>query len=373
MPDTFSWTKDVYEVSLSSRCWCFTPYSAGWDGWDGERPADDEELRQIVATEYELAPLPGWVASIVKGPMNWVGFCGHYLFPLSFLDAVDAIGNETPPLLNHTCYTVDRKRKRRMMDYASCLEAWRQGLDPKTAADELCKRSKSEVDWTVVCRDLWKVLGDHTELKKLLVERMLLRTRWWLRATVWDDDTGEDYCFEEDTREWREEDPLIADNGNPQFRRGGYDESASPRVQENEARLAEICPDWNWFRTVIVEFSWPCAPKAFRFIEKTLWCIGRERPVISLPSFPLEHPEFVPGFLQCEDTCPDRLAAGKWWREFLAALRAWWRDIPKQGEVATDVFQRLGEKMPVKRWLVRLLVRRFDVLADGHLNGMFQQ
>ena len=139
-----------------------------------------------------------------------------------------------------------------------------------------------------------------------------------------------------------------------------------------EARLAEICPDWEWFRTVIVEFSWPCAPKAFRFMEKTLWCIGRERPVISLPSFPLDNPEDVPGFLQCDDTCPDRHAAAKWWQEFTNTLRAWWQARPVQGDVAADVNHRLGERTTVKRWLVRLLVRRCEVLAAGHLNGMLR-
>ncbi|NIQ99358.1 MAG: hypothetical protein GTN78_04045, partial [Gemmatimonadales bacterium] len=128
-------------------------------------------------------------------------------------------------------------------------------------------------------------------------------------------------------------------------------------------RLAEICPDWHWFRTVIAEWSWPCAPKAFRYLEKLLWCVGRERPAISLPSFPLEAPEEVPGFLRCEDTWPDPDFAASWWEAFLCALRAWWQGRPEKGEVAEDVNRRLGECTQTKRWLVRLLVRRLELAA----------
>ncbi len=36
------------------------------------------------------------------------------------------------------------------------------------------------------------------------------------------------------------------------------------------------------------------------------------------------------------------------------------------GEVAKEVGRRLGQATPVKRWLVRLLVRRLELLADQH-------
>jgi len=373
MINRLDWTKKAYETSISSRCWCFTPYDEGWSGSGrtGEDPSVDDELAQIVAMEYELGPLPDWVMRVVEGPIRWTGFCGHYLYPLPFLDAVDAIGSQRAPALNHTCYTVDRKRKQRMMDYAFCLDAWLAGADPVKAAEELVVRNGTEIDWKTICKGIWSVLGERTELKELLIERMLHRTRWWLKATVWDDDAGMEFCRDEYLGDWRESDPLIAENGNPDFRRGGFDEASSPRVQKLEARLAEICPDWDgWFRPVIVECSWPCAPKAFRFVEKTLWCIARERPVISLPSWPLENPEEVPSFLQWRDVCPNQDAAAEWWDSFLGALRGWWQGNPANDDVAKDVNCRLGEPTAVKQWLVRLLVRRLEVLAAGHLRGM---
>ena len=116
--------------------------------------------------------------------------------------------------------------------------------------------------------------------------------------------------------------------------------------------------------------SWPCAFKGFRNMEKTLWCIGKERPVIDLPSFPLNNPEEVPDFLLCRDTYPNQDDVTWWWDSFLAALRAWWRGEPVQGPVGAEVERRLGEPTPIKRWLVRLLVRRLEVLAEGHLKPM---
>ena len=366
------WNRQTYHASLSSRCWCFTPYDRGWrsTGKAGEDPATDEELRQIVQMEQQLGVMPEWVGQVVEGPLRWVGFCGHCTFPQSFLDAVEAIGVGRAPALNHTCYTVDRRRKLRMTDYALCLDGWSSGADAEAVAGELLARSQEATDWLGVCRGIWSALGERTELKELLVERMLHRTRYWLKATVWDDDRGFEFCRDAFLGPWRERDPLLAENGNPRFRAGSFEETASPRVQRLEARLNEICPDWEWFRTVIVEFSWPCAPKAFRFMEKTLWCIGRQKPVISLPSFPLDHPEEVPSFLDPADTHIDREPASQWWGQFLAALRDWWQGRPLSTEVARQMAARLGPSTPVKRWLVRLLVRRLEVLADGHLGGM---
>ena len=127
-----------------------------------------------------------------------------------------------------------------------------------------------------------------------------------------------------------------------------------------EARLADLCPDWEWFQHVI-EWSWLCAPKAFRFLEKLLWCLGKERQAVALPSFPLENADDVPGFLQCEDTYPHPHEAAQWWRSFLGALQAWGRGEQAAGEAADDVARRLGEPTPVKRWLVRLLVRKCEL------------
>lgn len=137
----------------------------------------------------------------------------------------------------------------------------------------------------------------------------------------------------------------------------------SPRMQRVEARLAEICPNWPRVRGDLLEW-WLCAPKAFRFLERKLWNIGKGvgRAFDAEKTGPNEP---VPGFLKCEDTYPNHDEAAAWWRGFLQALDAWWQGTPAKGVVADDVSQRLGESTSLKRWLVRLYARRLRRLEEN--------
>lgn len=378
MVSTFEWSKETYERSVSSYCWSWTPYGDGWEGcvqYGGDLRCD-EELRAIVAMEAILGQAPEWAQQVVRGPIECVAPCGHYTFPLSYLDAVRAIGTGVLPPVHHTCFTVNHLGKRRLQDLAFMLDAWLAGAEPAAAAAELQYRETLEpaiggsqlfpdvlVEWSLTCAGLWGALGEYTELKELLVERLLHQLRWWVKVTVWDDDLGGAWGRDQYVGNWQAADDLVSGNGNSHLRAlSGYRQASSPRVQRLEARLGELCPQWNFFRTVIVDFSWPCGPKAFRYYEKLLWCIGRERQVISLPSFPLADPEPVPNYLGVLAATPDRATAAAWWQALLAALDGWWREEPVCGGVADEVNTLLGESTPVKRWLVRLYVHRLRML-----------
>jgi hypothetical protein len=365
-----SWSRETFESSLSSRCWWFTPYD---DGWRYSGTHTDQELGQIVAMEHSLRPLPEWTPRVVQVAIRSVPPCGHYLFPRGYLDAVSAIGAEdaSGPLHSY-CFAVDRDRKLAFLDYCLCLDAWLAGAPPEAAAAELSTLGHRYIDWPAACAGLWQVLGEHSETKDLLVERTLHQTRWWVKMSAWPGEETAEFGRGQYLGDYEENAWFGTNEGNPGFPAPGFRQARSPRVQRLDARLAKLTPHWDWFRTVIAEFSWPCAPKAFRYLEKLLWCIGRERPVISLPSFPLADPEPVPGLLQVEDTWPNQDAAAAWWEEFLAALRAWWQRQPAAGAVAVDVARRLGEATTVKQWLVRLLVRRLELAATegGKLTEM---
>jgi len=361
------WRKEAFEGSVSSLCWSWTPYDDGWDsslryGCDIQH---DDELREIVGMEAGLGGVPDWARQVVVGPMNSVAACGHITFPLSCRDVIRAIGTGVCPPVYHTCHTLDPKHKERLQDLAYMLDAWLAGASIEAAAAELQAREQEAYDWTSICTGLWTTLGAHTELKDLLVERLLHQLRWWVRVTAWDKDLVCAWGRDQYLGNWSAEDGLVTDNGNQHLRPlPGISQAASPRVQRWEARLAEICPQWDFFRTVIVDYSWPCAPKAFRYYEKILWCIGRERQVISLPDFPLADPESVPNFLGELAAEPNRAEASAWWQSFLAALDAWWRGLPCCGEVAEEVREQLGEPTPVKRWMVRLYVHRLRTLHE---------
>jgi hypothetical protein len=140
------------------------------------------------------------------------------------------------------------------------------------------------------------------------------------------------------------------------FRDPFFAERQVPRVKTLEARITELCSDGEWF-VELVHCTWLCAPKSFRFLERILWSVGRERRP--------EPGEAVPGFLQCEDTYPDHEAAAEWWSRFLAALSAWWQEQDAEGDIADDAYRRLGDRTPVKRWLVRLLARKLRRLEEN--------
>ena len=112
---TFCWNKETYERSMSSRCWWFTPYDGGQ--WNDLIRADDE-LRQIVEMETMLDGVPQWAARIVERSIHTACPCGHYLFPLPYLEVLEAIGTMAPPTFVHSCFAVERERKRQAQDYA---------------------------------------------------------------------------------------------------------------------------------------------------------------------------------------------------------------------------------------------------------------
>jgi len=353
MVATMEWTRDVYESSVARRCWWYTPYDAGWDGaaQHGEDMSQDQELRQIADMERELGPVPDWAQRLVEGPMRFLPPCGHYLFPRAFLEVATAIGCQTPPVFIHGCYTADRRRKERMVDYLVALDAWLAGVGADAAARELSATGHPYTDWPAVCSALWGVLGERVPAKEMMIGRLVHRLRWWIKSHVWDDDNRTVFC----------RDQFLGDvycrsqhYGNVGFGDPWFTELDIPRVKRMEGRIRESWVDADWFISRI-RCTWLCAPKAFRFVERVLWALGQERK--------LEPAEDVPSFLRCEDTYLNQDRAAEWWRDYCDALDGWWQDQPRQTDVARDLANRLGEPTDHKRWLVRLLRHRVRMLA----------
>lgn len=359
------WTKEAYQRSLSSCCWASTRYCSSGDGyWCNVEK--DEELRKIYETELSLGKPPKWPGAVVRGPIAMLPMCGHYRFPLAFLDAVDSIGRQKPVDFMHGCFTVDHERKRHMMDYLLCLDCWLAGTTPEVPARELSALASRSADWQSICRDLWRILGARTELKELLVERLLHLRRHQIKERVWDDDLGSELGRDQYLGDYQEED---TGGSNParvwsciKTPLSYFDEGASPHIQRIERRLTEIFPEWSdqpgSFKLWMINESWLCAPKELRFMERLIWAIGKERI--------FRKGDKIPGFLQCEDTLPDRQKAARYWRHFLRALDAWWRGNALRGNVALDIKQRLGRPTAVKRWLVRLLAHKCRVLTSDN-------
>jgi hypothetical protein len=355
MSKSLEWSRVLYKGSISSLCWDYTPYDDGW----GPAMAADNELMEIVMMERELGSVPEWAKRIVQRCIDAAQPCGHYLFPRGFLETIDAIGSQSAPKTFHSCFMVERERKLQAMDYGLCLDAWLAGARPEAVARELVVFANRRIDWASVCADLWEVLGERTVLKELLVERMLHRLRHSIKATVWDDDVATNYCKDEYLGDFTATHGY-GGYGNPDFPPQGFDEASSPRVKRIELRIAEICArgsSWSEEWRPWAEW-WLCAPKSFRFLERKLWEIGKLRRT--------GKGEEVPGFLRCEDTYPDQDEAAKWWASFSLALEGWWQGRLQKGDIADDVNGRLGGITPVKRWLVRLFIKKLKMLeANG--------
>jgi hypothetical protein len=351
-------TKELYELSISSKCWAFTSYGEGWENCSSLR--NDTELMELVQQEYSLKPLPTWADEMVQ-KINYLPFCPHASFPLPYLKILDAIGSETIPTFNYGCYTADSARKERMTDYIFCMDAWCAGADEHQAVSGLLLHGAKHVNWQKVCADLWSILGEHSELKHLLISRILHRERWWVKTLIWDDDPGSVRMRDQYLGEIAVDPIYPGDYGNPGFKDPYMAELKTPEVIAMEERLSEICPDWTAFR-VAIHSTWLCGPKAFRFLEKLLWCVGKEKMVISLPSYSLENSEYVPAFLQCADTYPDTEKAKLWLHSFYGAIDTWLNEEEPADEIDVDIHERLNEKNDVKAWLCGLFIKKLRML-----------
>ena len=142
----------------------------------------------------------------------------------------------------------------------------------------------------------------------------------------------------------------------------GFEIFTSPRVQAIDHRLHELDPGWGSLLKVDLGHWWLCAPNAFRLLEYDLWAIGHDRQA--------RREEVVPKFLSSDDTCPNREEAASWWPQCIAALKGWWQGQPVNGPVADDINRRLGASTPVKRWLVRLYLRKLHIYASWDTEGL---
>ena len=358
-------SREKYEASITSRCW-WGDYIRGWGAC--KEIQHDKKLRAIVDLEAKLSPIPDWARDIAQRSIRFAPGCPHYTFPAPLLELVNAIGRRKPQEFIHGCYTVDRTRKKRASDYLFCLDAWLQDAAPEQASRELKLRSEAPVDWDQVCQSIWQVLGRKNALKRMLVARTLHRYRWWVKACTWDDGSSDDFCDDQYLGDLPRGESLGYHLGNPGMGDPWHAELQAAYVRDTEAKLAKKCPDWKWFKTAIHE-TWLCAPKTFRFLERLLWSIGKGKPSVSLPGRRIKSEDTVPGFLQCEDTYPDREESVKWLQAFHRGLKGWCQGNSPSNDVEHDIHNRLGESEPLTRWLVGLLIRNLELLKPLGVRG----
>lgn len=336
------WTKESFETSVTSRAWAYTEFDADWD-----RCRDSAEIRALFAEEMALDAVPDWATEIVDRMLaSPLPPCGHYSFPRPILQICEAIGREGCPDFVIGCYTADAERKRLMVGYVYCLDAWLKNAPLEAARAELALRGDGGRDWSAIVEAVYETLGDRIAARLLLVRRLVHRLRWWLKTLIWNDDRRDRFVPDAYLGDMRSSGER-GDYGNPGFHDPYYAELNEPAVEELADQIRARVPEGKRLLERI-ESTWLCAPKAFRYLERLIVEIGGVGSDRS--------PHFDRLLLWCEDTYPDLSACGQWHASFLSSLDSWLAGDP-------TACPRLGLITPAKHWLVGMLRHRLQIYA----------
>lgn len=261
------------------------------------------------------------------------------------------------------CYTVGPQRLQLLAGYAVCLDGWLKRVPSESLGGGLLEHAFDERDWVAIAAKVWEGLGPSSPAKVLLVRRLLARLRFWLRAPFGP--------LKQDDN-WRLGYLYVHAMG----RYGGWDyfsfENYDPDVAELNGRIRrEISHADRWLE--LIECTWPCAPKVFRYVERIIIAIG--------------------GLMRGEDVSPDDLAArtgesllqidetylssDESRRAFRTAMSALAQFVAEEfpvtgltrenidGGFASRLRTALGAPSPERTWLAALLLKRIKLFEDS--------
>ena len=265
--------------------------------------------------------------------------CGYYAYPDNVMQIINAIMAEQCPDVVMKCYTVDAKRKTLLSYYVYCLDAWLKDAPLPHVVAELSLRDSLGKNWEQIALDIYATLGDRTKVKRVVIERLIHRLRWWIKSLIWSDDKRDRFMLDVYSGDIRGDEEHWGAYGNSPYGDPYFAELSLPHVKEMEDRIRADVPNGKELLDRI-QSTWLCAPKVFRYLEKLIVEIG------SIDTG--APPDETPAILECEDTYPDFDANRKHFSDLLERLRLW-----QDGN--EEVFPSLGETSPVKLWLAHLL------------------
>lgn len=340
--------EQAYRASVTSRCWSCTPWDAG-----GDELQQFPEVKAVFGEETALGAVPAWAEEVVDRMIAQMPMCGHYSFPRPLLQICAAIGRQECPEFVCGHYTADPQRKRLMCYYVYCLDAWLKEAPLEVAKAELAARDDLGKDWAAIVEAVYAALGIPTEQKKLLVERLIHRERWWIKTLIWHDDRRDRHMLDVYSGDVRGDEADYGAYGNSPFGDPYFAERRLPEVRRLAERIVATVPGGEELLGLI-EHSHLCAPKAFRHLEKLILRIGGVG-----PQGGVDHDASI---LQCEDTYPDFAAYAAWYTAFMASLSAW-----LDGD--SRAVSELGEVTPVKHWLVGILLHKLRLYEQHNPFG----
>ncbi len=360
-----TWDRAAYESSFTRHCFSWTPFSSadGWDAaWGDRRLQDDANVRRLVELEQAASPVPVWAQTVCRQidampPGGWA-------IPQHVENVCGNIGRRDPEaFIPPRCYSLGPERLELMARVAMLLDGWFKKLEPDDVAAALEETEGHVRPWRDIVRDTWKALGEHNDRKTLLARRLLARLRFWLRMPYspakTDDNPRLGYMYTASLAKYP---------GRDYF---GFEQHDPEVVELNERIRRSLDEPQRWID--LITYTWPCAPKAFRFIERLIAAIGRV--AANGPCAPVELNNDLPtGLLRIDATYLDTPTSRRLYNTAIAALASFvgnaLRIGPESpGEVDTAWRDRLarllGEPSPLATWLAALLLVRLVFLEDS--------
>lgn len=329
------WSRSAWDACISAKA-----YNPGW--WDSltqeKEPGLWAEMRSIFEEEKAISDIPRWASDIVSRMMD-LPMCGYYAYPANITQIIDAISVQRCPDIVMRCYTVDSKRKVLLSYYVFCLDAWLKNAPLSFAVAELLLRDHLGKDWKKIASTIYQVLGEQSEIKMIVIERLIHRLRWWIKSLIWLDDKRDRFLLDVYSGDIRGDEEKLGAYGNSPYGDPYFLELHLPHVKAMEERILDNVPNGKEL-LVRIHSTWLCAPKVFRYLEKLILEIGAidsDAPSVEFNSI-----------LQCEDTYPDFTANHDHYLSLVECLRFW-----LDGE--KEKLPSIEFASPIKRWLVHLL------------------
>jgi hypothetical protein len=315
-----------------------------------------------VELEQAAAPVPVWAQTICR-QIDAMPPCG-WAIPQHVEAVCSNIGRQDPEAsIPPRCYSLGPERLQLMARVAMLLDGWLKGLEPDEIVAALESGEGHGRPWRDIVPDVWDALGERHDRKTMLVRRLLARLRFWLRAPY---------------------SPAKSDDS-PRLgfmytvslgRYGGWDyfgfEEHDPEVVELNERIRQSLDEpQRWIDLIM--YTWPCAPKAFRFIERLIGTIGRVP--ADGPCAPAELDDQLPaGLLRIEGTYLDTPTSRRLYNTAIAALTRFVRDALRTGPKDPDevdpawrdrLTRLLGESSPLATWLAALVLVRLVYFEES--------
>jgi hypothetical protein len=128
--------------------------------------------------------------------------CGYYAYPDNITQVIKAIASEHCPDFVMRCYTVDSARKTLLSYYVYCLDAWLKDAPLPAVVAELSLRDQLGKNWEEIAHAIFQTLREKSEIKKITLERLVHRLRWWIKSLIWTDDKRDRFLLDRIHSTW---------------------------------------------------------------------------------------------------------------------------------------------------------------------------